>query len=205
MENIKNLEQMLNKHMHSINYFVKKNNKNLKEIDYHKSQIERIKDKIDILKEMKKSGMNCTLQHFKTILKREKQVKKELENKIYVEYTVGDKVFYITSEGEVYSKTRKYRTWRQSNGYLMVQINHMVKYVHRLVWEAFNGAIPHGLEIDHINTNRDDNRLENLRVVTSKENKNNPLTIARYRISNRNKGIVRYRREQKLRESLECQ
>ena len=48
--------------------------------------------------------------------------------------------------------------------------------VHRLVWEAFNGEIPEGMEIDHINTIRDDNRLENLRCVTPKENRNNPLT-----------------------------
>ena len=33
------------------------------------------------------------------------------------------------------------------------------------------------MEIDHINTVRDDNRLENLRVVTRKENMNNPKTI----------------------------
>lgn len=48
--------------------------------------------------------------------------------------------------------------------------------VHRLVWEAFNGEIPEGVEIDHINTVRTDNRLENLRIVTHKENLNNPLS-----------------------------
>ena len=49
-------------------------------------------------------------------------------------------------------------------------------YVHRLVWETFNGVIPDGYQIDHINTIRDDNRLENLRCVTRKDNMNNPLT-----------------------------
>ena len=53
--------------------------------------------------------------------------------------------------------------------------------VHRLVWEAFNGKIPEGYEIDHINTVRDDNRLDNLRVVTPKENRNNSITAARHR------------------------
>ena len=48
--------------------------------------------------------------------------------------------------------------------------------VHRLVYEAFNGPIPDGMEIDHINTVRDDNRLVNLRCVTRKENCNNPIT-----------------------------
>ena len=48
--------------------------------------------------------------------------------------------------------------------------------VHRLVYETFVGEISNGYEIDHINTIRDDNRLENLRCVTSYENNNNPLT-----------------------------
>lgn len=34
-------------------------------------------------------------------------------------------------------------------------------------------------EIDHINTIRDDNRVENLRWVTHKENSNNPITLKR--------------------------
>ena len=52
--------------------------------------------------------------------------------------------------------------------------------VHRLVYETFVGEIPEGYEIDHINTVRDDNRLVNLRVVTSKENSNNPITRERH-------------------------
>ena len=57
--------------------------------------------------------------------------------------------------------------------------------VHRLVWETFNGKIPDGMEIDHINTVRDDNRLDNLRVVTHKENNANPITSDRVRKANR--------------------
>lgn len=45
-------------------------------------------------------------------------------------------------------------------------------YVHRLVCEAFIGPLPHGLQVDHINGNRTDNTLENLRYVTAKENIN---------------------------------
>lgn len=49
-------------------------------------------------------------------------------------------------------------------------------YVHRLAYETFVGEIPNGYEIDHINTIRDDNRLDNLRVVTHADNNRNPLT-----------------------------
>lgn len=53
--------------------------------------------------------------------------------------------------------------------------------VHKAVWETFNGEIPAGYEIDHINTDRTDNRLDNLRCVTHKENINNPLTLIKMR------------------------
>ena len=41
---------------------------------------------------------------------------------------------------------------------------------HRLVWEAFNGPIAHGLEINHKNGIKTDNRLVNLEVVSRSEN-----------------------------------
>lgn len=62
-------------------------------------------------------------------------------------------------------------------GYLRVRTKLGHKMVHRIIWETFNGDIPDGYEIDHINTIKTDNRLYNLRLVTPKENKNNPLTL----------------------------
>lgn len=46
----------------------------------------------------------------------------------------------------------------------------------RLYYECVYGKIPDGYEIDHINNNRGDNRLENLRMVTHTENMNNPIS-----------------------------
>lgn len=42
--------------------------------------------------------------------------------------------------------------------------------VHRIVAEAFLGPQPHGMEVDHRNGKRDDNRAVNLRWVTRAEN-----------------------------------
>ena len=54
--------------------------------------------------------------------------------------------------------------WKQSIGKMYL--------VHRLVWIAFNGTIPEGLQVNHINEIKSDNRLSNLNLMTPKENTN---------------------------------
>lgn len=65
---------------------------------------------------------------------------------------------------------------RKSRGYLHVFLCKNGKgknlYVARLVWEAFNGPIPEGMQVNHINEDKTDNRLENLNLMTCKENIN---------------------------------
>lgn len=62
-----------------------------------------------------------------------------------------------------------------------LRINNKTKNINtaRAIYEAFNGAIPAGKEIDHIDGDPMNNKLSNLRVVTHKENMNNPITKER--------------------------
>lgn len=56
-------------------------------------------------------------------------------------------------------------------GYATVEIGHGKRYtVHRLVAAAFLGARPAGMQINHKNGIKSDNRLENLEYCTQSEN-----------------------------------
>ena len=57
------------------------------------------------------------------------------------------------------------------NGYLRVSCFGKLEYQHRVIWVMHNGIIKKGLEVDHINRDRLDNRIKNLRLVTSTQNK----------------------------------
>ena len=110
---------------------------------------------------------------------------------------------WVTKGGLVYRYDKKRDRFVQckltnSHGYREMGVskpNRMKIAVHRLVYETFVGEIPNGYEIDHINTIRDDNRLENLRCVTRFENNNNPLTRKHRSESQKgkqySKGIIR--------------
>lgn len=65
-------------------------------------------------------------------------------------------------------------------GYLSVKCGGHKTRAHRIVFEVFAHEIPDGLEIDHVNGVKTDNRLCNLRAVTKIENQHNPATRARH-------------------------
>lgn len=69
------------------------------------------------------------------------------------------------------------------NGYMFICLykNGVKKrcQVHRLVAEAFYGEIPKGMQVNHINEIKSDNRLENLNLMTPKENTNWGTAIQR--------------------------
>ena len=55
---------------------------------------------------------------------------------------------------------------KTAEGYINITMNRVSYCAHRLVYIWHYGDIPTGMEIDHINRERDDNRIENLRIIT---------------------------------------
>ena len=62
---------------------------------------------------------------------------------------------------------------KHSKGYKTLSLGGKNIFVHRFIWEFVNGPIPAGLSIDHINRDKSDNRIDNLRLVTTAENQKN--------------------------------
>lgn len=50
-------------------------------------------------------------------------------------------------------------------GYICKRFDGKKCSVHRVIWEMHNGGIPKGMEIDHIDHDRKNNRIENIRLV----------------------------------------
>ena len=46
----------------------------------------------------------------------------------------------------------------------------MICRVHRIIWISKHGVIPDGYCIDHVNSNKKDNRISNLQLLTPQEN-----------------------------------
>ena len=90
-------------------------------------------------------------------------------------YLVSDhgRVMRIT-RGKGTEPGRVLKPGRTRDGYLKVELFNngasSIRYVHRLVVEAFIGEIPVGLEVNHIFGQKADNHLENLEVVTHARN-----------------------------------
>lgn len=99
--------------------------------------------------------------------------------------------YYATKSGKIitvkvkggqgtldYSNPREHSYKIDKDGYLEVCLSlvennkhkRVYRRVHRVIWETFNGDILNNLTIDHIDTNKQNNSIDNLRLLTRGEN-----------------------------------
>lgn len=87
-----------------------------------------------------------------------------------------DEDYLINDEGQVWNrKIKRMLIPSERNGYLRASMKDKKYSIHRLVWETFNEPIPEGYYIDHIDGDRSNNNLSNLRLTTQSDNMRNAM------------------------------
>lgn len=108
-----------------------------------------------------------------------------------------DNYIEVSNTGKVRSISTKYEYTPQNNGHGYLTINVIYRkngviyyklrdYIHRLVIKTFIGDIPDGYEINHIDFNRSNNMLNNLEIVTRKQNMAHNVKYCRVNTFNAN-------------------
>lgn len=98
---------------------------------------------------------------------------------MYIDPDIKKYLRYDAETGKIFWKLNKGSSGKagneaggQNNGYLTIKLNRKSYKAHRIAWLLTYGSWPED-QIDHINGNGLDNRLENLRAVSKGENLRN--------------------------------
>jgi hypothetical protein len=89
--------------------------------------------------------------------------------------------FFEYKEGNLYWKIKTSQRIKigdkaghlKTNGYIALKLNNLQYRMHRIIWAYHYSAIPNNLQIDHIDGNKANNKIENLRLATHSQNKSN--------------------------------
>ena len=88
---------------------------------------------------------------------------------------------YDSEKGRFITKRGCYAANTTPNGYRLIMLQrNKVQYrfcEHRCVWTWFNGEIPSGMEINHIDADRGNNHIENLECVDHVQNMRHAIAI----------------------------
>ena len=103
----------------------------------------------------------------------EKRIKfnpKILEQEDWKSLSIDENV-KVNKKGQIINiQTGNILNGSKRNGYIRINIKGKYYSVHKIIWETFNGIIPENMVIDHIDDNKENNELINLRLVSQSDN-----------------------------------
>jgi hypothetical protein len=91
-------------------------------------------------------------------------------------FTMGKTELKVFRDGRIQLFNKGGKVWKDkkfnndSCGYLRTSLNGKMVSVHTIIALCYLGERPEGKQIDHINSIRNDNRVENLQYITQSEN-----------------------------------
>ena len=106
---------------------------------------------------------------------------KDLQKEIWCKHPVYN--VYISSFGVVRTASNRFSLgYKNNSGYRVINLDKHLRRIHTLVAETFiaRKLLASKEVVDHLNTIRDDNSLENLRICSQQENMNNSKTKIKF-------------------------
>lgn len=95
----------------------------------------------------------------------------EIDNEIWKELNVNNKTISVSNMGRIKTINGSITIGTIRNGYLVITVCRKPYYVHRLVCSVFKNISLDNIEVvDHIDNNRQNNKIENLNITTVKKN-----------------------------------
>ena len=99
---------------------------------------------------------------------------KPIENidliKEVISYNPETGIFTWNKDRKGHARAGKIAGTNHGRGYRTIVVNDIEYLAHRLAWAIHHGDLPTDLQIDHINGDRKDNRICNLRIASHSEN-----------------------------------
>lgn len=94
----------------------------------------------------------------------------QIKRRRRVRFAVIEGGYKVTSTGRVFNPNGEEVGWTDAVGYRRVKIGTKTHKVHRLVLQAFVGPCPDGQQVRHLDGDKENNNLRNLRYGTGAEN-----------------------------------